>query len=186
MNMRLVITLSVVAAVIAPAAVARADGPLRTPPWAIRFEPGLVLTTDHMHPTGVGGPPPPLYFGASLERAIAGPVRLNASGGASLILGWMIGGTVRYVAVEQANGTFTIGAGPLFAPDADFGSATFAQIDATVQLGVAGSFGIVLAGSLGVALNRQRAPKCGVDTCESYLARGDRIGSVRMGIGWAF
>jgi hypothetical protein len=44
----------------------------------------------------------------------------------------------------------------------------------------------VLGGSLGVALNHARGVQCGVDTCEAYLARGDTVGSLRVGIGWAF
>jgi hypothetical protein len=182
-----VIGLAVAVTALAPAAVARAQDGARVPPWAIRLEPGGFFTPDHLHAYGLVGMPPPAYLGVSLERTIAGPLRANVSGGASLMLGWLIGGTIRYAAVDPETGAnVSIGVGPLFAPDAQFGAGAFAQVDATLHMQIAGSFGFVLGGNLGVALNHARGLKCGVDTCEAYLARGDTIGSLRVGIGWAF
>ena len=182
-----VIGLAVAATAVVPAAVARAEDDARVPPWAIRLEPGGFFMPDHLHAYGLVGVPPPAYLGVSVERTIVGPLRANVSGGASPLLGWLVGGTVRYAAVEAGTGAnVSIGVGPLFAPNADFGAAAFAQVDATLQLQIAGSFGVVLGGSLGVALNNARGLNCGVDTCEAYLARGDTVGSLRVGIGWAF
>ena len=186
MNMRRGIGGAVVVACVTSAAVARAEEPPRVPPWAVRLEPGVVMTTQHLRSTSVGGGPPPLYFGASLERRVAGPVRVSAESSVDLFLGWMFGATVRYAAVEQDHVTLSIGAGPLFAPAAEFGWATFGQLDTTVQFRVANNFGIVVGGAVGVALNHQREQKCGVDTCEAWLERGDLVGSFRTGVGWAF
>lgn len=162
------------------------DETARSPPWAIRFEPGTVLMPYHLHDYGLVGLPPALYFGTTLERAIVGPVRANVSGGVSLLLGWLIGGTVRYAAIDRQDAVLSVGVGPLFAPDAAFGSAAFAQLDATVQLKIASSFGVVIGGSAAVALNSAGAPKTGGDTGEAYLVRGDVIGSARVGVGFAF
>jgi hypothetical protein len=187
MKIRHLVGLAVAVTALAAAAVARAEDGARVPPWAIRLEPGGFFTPDHLHAYSLVGVPPPAYLGVSVERTIAGPLRANVSGGASPLLGWLVGGTVRYSAVEAGTGAnVSIGVGPLFAPNADFGAAAFAQVDATLQLQLAGSFGVVLGGSLGIALNDARGVKCGVDTCEAYLARGDTVGSLRVGIGWAF
>jgi hypothetical protein len=187
MKIRHVIGLAVALIALAAAPVARAEDGPRVPPWAIRLEPGAFFMPDHLHAYGLVGVPPPAYVGISVERAIAGPFRANVSGGASPLLGWLVGGTIRYVVVDAETGaTVSIGAGPLFAPNADFGAAAFAQVDVTLQWQIAGSFGVVLGGSLGIALNHARALNCGVDTCEAYLARGDTVGSLRVGIGWAF
>ena len=181
-----VVGLAVAVTALVPPALARAaDGP-PTPPWAIRLEPGGFFTPDHLHRYGLVGMPPAAYLGVSLERTIAGPLRANVSGGVSLMLGWLVGGTIRYLALDGESANLSVGFGPLFAPDADFGAAAFAQVDATLQLKVMGSLGFVLGGSLGVALNHARGVSCGVDTCEAYLARGDTVGSLRLGIGWAF
>jgi hypothetical protein len=187
MKIRHVVGLAVAVTALAPTAVARAEGGAPVPPWAIRLEPGAFFMPDHLHAYGLVGLPPPAYVGISVERTIAGPFRANVSGGASPLLGWLVGGTVRYAVVDAETGAnVSIGAGPLFAPNADFGAAAFAQVDATLQLQIAGSFGFVLGGSLGIALNHARDVNCGVDTCEAYLARGDTVGSLRVGIGWAF
>jgi hypothetical protein len=186
MKIRLVVALAVAVSALAPAAPARAEDGPRTPPWALRFEPGGFFTPDHLHRYGLVGMPPPLYLGVSLERTIVGPVRANVSGGASFMLGWLVGGTVRYLAIDAESANVSIGVGPLFAPDADFGAAIFAQADATLQVKIVGSLGLVLGGSLGVALNHARALSCGVDTCDGYLARGDTVGSLRAGVGVAF
>jgi hypothetical protein len=185
--MRSAVVLVILVTVVAPAATARAEDDRRAPPWAIRFEPGVVMTSEHMHDYGAGvGVAPPVYIGASIERAIAGPLRANISGGASVLLGWLVGGTVRYAAYDTDAVALSIGAGPLFAPDAQFGAATFAQIDAAVQARITGGFGFFLGLGAGVALNHARARDCGVDTCRAYLERGDVTGSVRAGVGFAF
>jgi hypothetical protein len=181
-----IVGLAIAATVLAPSALARAEDGPPTPPWAIRLEPGGFFTPDHLHRSGLVGMPPAAYVGVSLERTIAGPLRANVSGGVSLILGWLVGGTIRYLALDAETAHLSVGVGPLFAPDADFGAAAFAQVDATLQLKVMGSLGFVLGGSLGVALNHARGVNCGIDTCEAYLARGDTVGSLRVGIGWAF
>ena len=186
MNIGQIVGLAVAAIVLGPSALAHAEDAPRTPPWAIRLEPGGFFTPDHLHASGVVGVPPAAYLAVSLERTIAGPLRANVSGGVSLILGWLVGGTICYLALDAETANLSVGVGPLFAPDAEFGAAAFAQVDATLQLKVMGSLGFVLGGSLGVALNHARGVSCGVDTCEAYLARGDTVGSLRVGIGWAF
>src|SRR6478672_532868 len=102
---QVVVGLAVAVSALAPAAPAGAEDGPRTPPWALRFEPGGFFTPDHLHRYGLVGMPPPLYLGVSLERTIVGPVRANVSGGASFMLGWLVGGTVRYLAIdaESAN-----------------------------------------------------------------------------------
>jgi hypothetical protein len=179
--------LAVLAAVLASAAAAQADDLGRSPPWAIRLEPGLFMAPEHLHTYGLVGPPPAAYVAASVERAIAGPVRANVSGGISLLLGWLIGGTIRYAPVDEEGLNVSIGVGPLFALDADFGSGTFAQTDGTVQLKIVRNIIFVAGGSLGIAMSETARPECGgVDTCKAYLARGDVVGSVRAGAGFAF
>jgi hypothetical protein len=184
MSMRRGIGLALVVACLASTAVARAQE--KAPPWAVRVEPGTFLMPDHLHDYGTVGLPPAVYLAASVERAIAGPLRANVSGGASPLLGWLFGGTLRYAVLDRDTAALTAGAGLMYAPDAAFGSATFAQADATVQLKISGSFGFVAGGSLGVALNSARGLNCGIDTCKAYLARGDVVGSLRLGVGFAF
>jgi hypothetical protein len=35
-------------------------------------------------------------------------------------------------------------------------------------------------------MNSTPKPTCGVDTCAGYLERGDVVGTVRVGVGYAF
>jgi len=182
------VALAVGLTVSASAAVAHADetGLDAVPPWAIRIEPGVFLTPDHLHMSGLVGMPPALYLGLGVEREIVGPLYANVTSGVSLMIGWLVGGTVRYAVKDVYGEILSVGIGPLFAPYAQFGSGTFAQIDATVHLHVTRTFGIVIGGSAAWALTSAREPKCGVDTCEAYLARGDRVGSLRLGVDWVF
>ena len=98
-----VVALAVGLTLFTCAAVAHADetGLDAVPPWAIRIEPGAFLTPDHLHMSGLVGMPPAAYLGVGVEREIVGPLYANVTGGASLMVGWLVGGTVRY-AVKDA------------------------------------------------------------------------------------
>jgi hypothetical protein len=188
MRMRHGVGLAVVAGVvvIAPAAVARADEVRRAPPWAIRFEPGVVIPGGHMTDSGLVSRPPPVYVGASLERTIVAPLRGSVSGGISLLMGWLIGSTIRCAVYDSEAIALSVGAGPLLAPDARFGAAAFVQIDAVLQVRITGSVGLVVGTSAGFALNSAGSKQSGVDTGRAYVEPGDVFTSWRAGVGFAF
>jgi len=185
-QMRYPVAFALLFVALAPAVPANAEDDRRSPRWAIRFEPGVVISGGHMTDSGLVGKPPPVYIGASLDRAITGPLRASVGGGASLQLGWLIGGTLRYAAYDTEAIALSIGAGPLFAPDASFGAGAFAQIDAVLQVRIASSVGLIVATGAAFALNNAGVRDCGVDTCRAWLERGDAFASARGGVGFAF
>jgi hypothetical protein len=146
-----------------------------------------MIPAEHLQPKGAGGNPPPFYLGLTAETRLVGPVYASATGGVSFALGWVAGGAVSVSKSTDQRIRATIGVGPLLAPGAAFGSGTFAQVDATVQVRPIGAAAfIVIAGELAVALNHAGVMSCGTDTCTAYLKPGDLVAGLRVGLGYAF
>jgi hypothetical protein len=153
----------------------------------LRLEPGVMTANDHLHASGPGvGLPPPGYLGLTLERSLSRLVSVDVTLGASLLLGPVYGATVRLVPIAAGRFRISAGAGPMLVQLDGVGLAAFGQLDVSGEARFGGTFVAVVDGGAAYALNQGGAIHCGTDSCGPYLSRGDRVLSVRAGVGYAF
>jgi hypothetical protein len=182
------ILLSVIVASNVIASRARADEPERHQ-LAVTLSSGTLLPEDHVYRLGLVGwsIPPTLYAGLSLEGDLAPRIRLEGSLGIEASLGFVLGTSLRYVALERSGFSVALGAGPLVTTGAEFGTGVFGGGGVAARYVVPRTpFVVAVDVGLAFALNNAGTMSCGVDTCTAYIRRGDRLENVVASLGWAF
>jgi hypothetical protein len=149
---------------------------------------GTLLPEDHVYRIGARyDVPSTLYLGLSVDAALSRRVHFEGSFGVELALGWVVGTTLRFVPIERGGFSLSLGVGPLIAFGAPFGSAVFGEGDLGVRYRLPQTpFVVLLNAGLAYALDDAGTMGCGVDTCSSYIRRGDRLETVVASLGYAF
>ncbi len=175
-----------------PAARADEEIPRRQLPrrYVIAFELGLLRPPDHLIYAGTDGGVwhPPEYAGVVVDGRVLPHLHLDGQFGLNFVVGWMASFSAR-LAAEVSRVTVSIGAGPLIASGTGAEgrpAATYADTDVSAIIHFDGPFVLLFRAGAAWALGDRGGPMCGVDTCTPYLARGDRITFVRLGIGGSF
>jgi hypothetical protein len=180
--------LLIAATILCTATRARADEP-SSRQLAVTLASGTMLPEDHVYRLGEVGwsIPPTLYAGFSLEGDLAPRVRLEGSLGLEASLGFLLETSLRFVAVERSGLSLALSAGPMFAYGATFGAGIFGGGGVVGRYVVPRSpFVVALNVGLAFALNDAGVSKCGVDTCNAYIRRGDTLENLVASLGWAF
>ncbi len=97
-------------------------------------------------------------------------------------MGAILGATAELATSWSEGVRVTAGAGPMLVTDAEFGSAAFAQGDVGLELRSQAGFAFAAGLTVAFALNHAGTPACGVDTCNSWVAPGDRLVRLRIGV----
>ena len=171
------------------AAAAHADDAPTTRRIAATLSSGTLLPEDHVYRLGEVGyaAPPTLYAGLSIEGDVSRHLRVEAGLGVELALGVVLGSSLRFVPLSRAGFSLALGAGPLVTLGSNFGTGVFGGGDVEARY-VLPKTPFVVAVNLGLAfaLNDAGTSWCGIDTCTSYIRRGDRLQTLVGSLGWAF
>jgi hypothetical protein len=178
----------IVLAVVCRLPAARAAEPEpEARPYVAAFELGLI---DSPHHQTYGGPDggvsaPPGYAGVVLDARVRPHFHLDGQFGLNFVQGWM-GSLSARLAAEVSALTVSIGAGPLVASGGASEPGVFADADVSAILHFDGPFVILFRAGAAWAVRGEGRATCGTDTCDPYLARGDRITFARLGLGTSF
>jgi hypothetical protein len=117
-------------------------------------------------------------------------VSIDAIVAVVLLAGPTYGLTGRFAPLQTRHVRLSVAVGPLLVDDENFASGSqlilFAQGDVTGEVRFDGGFLIATGLQIAFALQSAGAEHCGVDTCDAWAERGDRITTWRVGAGWAF
>ena len=150
---------------------------------SVRLDAGASRQTDHLHSTGVGQGPPPLYVDIALQQRFGRRLFVGLTGGLAGALGYSVYPNVRFGLIDREHVSLTVGAGPRF-QNLETGLSAFGAADLTAEVALGSTFILSAGADLALSLQRKGAPRCGADTCEGYLARGDHIAILRAGLGF--
>ena len=129
---------------------------------------------------------PPEYAGVVLDGRVLPHLHLDGQFVLNFVIGWM-GSLSARLAAEVSRLTVSLGAGPLVASGTRAGPpAVYADADVSAILHSDGRVVLLFRAGAAWALRAQGGPMCGIETCDRYLARGDRILFARLGVGSSF
>jgi hypothetical protein len=154
-------------------------------PYVVAFEIGLVNSPDHLTSGSTWAPPE--YAGVALDARVLAHLHLDGQAGLNFVEGWM-GSVSARLATEVSRLTISIGGGPLVASGVSWSGppVPYAAADASALLHFECSLVLMFRAGAAWALSNRGSANCGVDTCDHYVARGDRITFARIGIGSSF
>jgi hypothetical protein len=154
-------------------------------PYVVALEIGLINSPGHLTSGNTWAPPE--YAGVGLDARVLAHLHLDGQVGLNFVNGWM-GSLSARIATEVSRVTISIGGGPLVASGVAWSGppAPYAAADASAALHLEGSLVLLVRAGAAWALSGRGSAACGVDTCDRYLARGDRITFARIGIGSSF
>jgi hypothetical protein len=150
----------------------------------VRIDVGPAVTTEHMHPTGLVGLPPPVSVDLSIQKKLIERFYIDLTFAATFPLGWGVYPNARFALRVTPQTLITVGAGPWFQDLSAVGRGLFGSGDVTAQTTLGSTFILSIGTSLGISLQSKGAPRCGVDTCDAYLLRGDALWILRAGVGF--
>jgi hypothetical protein len=151
---------------------------------------GAFVPEDHTYKLGPGSmyaAPPLLYVGLNLDAGLTSRLHVAADVGAELALGWVLGGSVRFVAFESDGVSLSVGAGPVVTLASPFGAGVFGRGDVGVRYAIPASrFVLSLNAGLAYSLQDAGIDRCGTDTCDAFIRRGDIVQMLVGSLGYAF
>ncbi|HEY5088724.1 MAG TPA: hypothetical protein VIK30_02075 [Polyangia bacterium] len=181
-----VVSLVLVAAALSASARAAEQEPR---PYVVAFELGLIDSPGSLTSAGPDASvwAPPEYAGVVLDGRILPRLHLDGQVGVNAVMGLM-GSLSARLAGEVSNVTISVGVGPLVASGVAWPgpAVAFADTDASAILHFSSSFVLLFRAGAAWALSNRGVPACGTDTCDTYLARGDRFTFARLGVGSSF
>jgi len=148
---------------------------------------GLVDSPRHLTDAGPDGSvlSLPEYLGVVIDRRILPHLHVDGQFGVNAVIGLM-GSVSARLAIEVSRLTISAGAGPLVGSGVTTPPAIYADTDVSAFLHFSGPFVLLLRVGAAWALADRGSQMCGVDTCNTYLSRGDRVLFARFGLGGSF
>lgn len=157
-------------------------------PYVLAFELGLIDSPRHqteLRRDGISWTPPE-YAGVVLDGRVSPHLHLDGQFGLNFVQGWMASLAVR-LAAEVSRLTVSLGAGPLVESGVAAGQpGVLADADVSAILHFEGPFVILFRAGAAWAIGGEGSAACPTRSCDSYLARGDRITFARLGVGSSF
>ena len=156
-------------------------------PTVIAVEVGLIDSPRHLTDAGPDGwvLSLPEYLGVVIDRRVLPHLHLDGQFGVNVVIGFM-GSVSARLAIDVSRLTISAVAGPLVGSGATTPPAVYADTDVSAIFHFDGGFVILLRAGAAWALADRGSPMCGIDTCNPYLARGDRVLFARLGLGGSY